>query len=114
MPKKIVPKNHRNSKNTLDIYYMDLIKIDFHIHHKWQLIESSPHQLIFKSLHINAELAEIELEVEGDAVYGLIKSAANPIGNRVILGKGMPLELFLMLIVDVLAEDIFEYSNYED
>jgi hypothetical protein len=26
------------------------------------------------------------------------------------LGKGMPLELFLMLIVDVLAEDIFEYS----
>jgi hypothetical protein len=26
----------------------------------------------------------------------------------------MPLELFLMLIVDVLAEDIFEYSNSED
>jgi hypothetical protein len=93
---------------------MDLTTIDFHIHPKWQLIESSPHRLIFKSIHINDELAAIELEVEGAAVYGLIKSSANPIGNRVILGKGMPLELFLMLIVDVLAEDIFEYSNSVD
>jgi hypothetical protein len=90
---------------------MDLTHIEFHQHPQWQLIESSPHRLIFKSPYINDELAAIELEGEGDAVYGLIKSDANPIGNRVILGKGMPLELFVMLIVDVLAEDIFEYIN---
>jgi hypothetical protein len=93
---------------------MDLTKINFHIHPKWQLIKSSPQRLIYKSPYINDELAAIEIEKEGDAVYGLIKSYKNPIGNRVILGKGMPLELFLMLIVDVLAEDIFEYSNSED
>ena len=93
---------------------MDLTTIDFHIHPKWQLIESSPKRLIFKSPNINDELATIELEVEGETVYGLIKSSINPIGNRVILGKGMPMELFLMLIVDVFAEDIFEYSNSED
>jgi hypothetical protein len=89
---------------------MDLTQIEFHQHPKWQLIESSPKQLIFKSPYINDELAVIEIEVEGDAVYGLIKSSINPIGNRVILGKGMPLEIFLMLIVDVLAKDIFEYE----
>ncbi len=93
---------------------MDLTTIDFHIHPKWQLIKSSPQRLIFKSPHIIDILASIELEVEGETVYGLIKSYANPIGNRVILGKGMPLELFLMLMVDVLAEDIFEYSNSVD
>lgn len=86
---------------------MDLTQIQFHQHPKWQLFESSPHLLIYKSPYIIDALAAIEIEVEGDAVYGIIKSAANPIGNRVILGKGMPLELFLMLIVDVLAEDIF-------
>lgn len=93
---------------------MDLTQINFHIHPKWQLVNSSPHRLIFKSLLINDELAAIELEVEGDTVYGLIKSSSNPIGNRVILGRGMPIELFLMLIVDVLTDGIFEYSNYED
>ena len=90
---------------------MDLTQVNFHIHPKWQLTESSPHRLIYKSPYINDTLAAIELEVEGDAVYGLIKSSINPICNRVILGKGMPLELFLMLIVDVLAEDIFEYDK---
>jgi hypothetical protein len=59
-------------------------------------------------------LASIELEVEGDSIYGLIKSSSNPIGNRVILGKGIPIELFLMMIVDVLAEDLFEYDENED
>jgi hypothetical protein len=93
---------------------MDLTKINFHQHPQWQLIKSSPRRIIFKSPYINDALAAIELEVEGDAIYGIIKSSSNPIGNRVILGKGMPLELFLMLIVDVLAEDIFEYSNSED
>jgi hypothetical protein len=93
---------------------MDLTQIEFHQHLKWQLVKSSPRRLIFKSPYINDELAAIEFEVEGDAVYGLIKSASNPIGNRVILGKGMPLELFLMLIVDVLFEDIFEYGFIED
>ena len=93
---------------------MDLTKINFHIYPKWELVESSPRQLIYKSPYINDPLSTIEIEVEGDAVYGLIKSDANPIGNRVILGKGMPLELFLLLIVDILAEDIFEYSNYEN
>ena len=93
---------------------MDLTQIQFHQHPKWQLIESSPQRLIYKSPYINDAIAAIEIEVEGDAVYGIIKSAANPIGNRVILGKGMPLELFLMVIVDVLAEDIFEYSNSVD
>jgi len=88
---------------------MDLTKINFHIHPKWQLVKSSPRRLIFKSQYINDELAAIELEVEGEAIYGIIKSSINPIGNRVILGKGMPLELFLRLIVDVLAQDIFEY-----
>ena len=87
---------------------MDLTKINFHIHPKWQLVKSSPRRLIFKSPYINDELAAIEIEVEGDAVYGLIKSSRNRIGNRVILGKGMPMELFLMLLVDVLAADIFE------
>lgn len=111
MSKKIRHKNHRKSKNTLDICLMDLRTINFHIHPKWQLFKSSPHRLIFKSPHINDELAAIELEVEGDAIYGFIKSAANPIGNRVLLGRGMPIELFLMLIVDVLAEDIYEYSE---
>jgi hypothetical protein len=93
---------------------MDLTKINFHIHPKWELIKSSPNRLIFKSPHVNDKSAAIEIETEGDAVYGLIKSTASPIGNRVILGKGMPLELFLLLIVDILAEDIFEYSNYEN
>jgi len=93
---------------------MDLTQIQFHQHPKWELVESSPMRLIYKSPYINDTFASIELEVEGDAIYGLIKSSNNPIGNRVILGKGMPLELFLMLIVDVLAEDIFKYSNYED
>lgn len=92
---------------------MDLTRIQFHQHPKWQLIKSSPKRLIFKSSYINDNLAAIELEVEGVTVYGLIKSYANPIGNRVILGKGMPLELFLMLIVDVLAEDLFEYDDFE-
>ena len=91
---------------------MDLTKINFHIHPKWQIVKSSARRLIFKSPYIIDTLASIELEIEGDAIYGLIKSSNNPIGNRVILGKGMPLELFLMLIVDVLAEDIFKYSNY--
>jgi hypothetical protein len=93
---------------------MDLTKINFHQHPKWQLIESSPRRLIFKSPYIIDALAAIELEVEGDSVYGAIKSSDNPIGNRVILGKGMPMELFLMLIVDVLAEDIFEYTDVEE
>lgn len=88
---------------------MDLTQIQFHQHPKWQLIESSPQRLIYKSPYINDAIAAIEIEVEGDAVYGIIKSAANPIGNRVILGKGMPMELFLLLIVDILAEDIFDY-----
>ncbi len=104
-------QNFWKSTNTLDIWYMDLTKINFHLHPKWQLIKSSPRRLIFKSPYINDEYAAVEIETEGDAIYGLIKSADNPIGNRVILGKGMPLELFLMLIVDVLAEDIFEYSE---
>lgn len=86
---------------------MDLTQIQFHQHPKWQLIESSPQRLIYKSPYINDAIAAIEIEVEGDAVYGIIKSAANPIGNRVILGKGMPLELFLMLIADVLDDDTF-------
>ena len=93
---------------------MNLTKIEFHQHPKWRLIESSPQRLIYKSPYINDTLASIELEVEGDSIYGIIKSSSNPIGNRVILGRGMPLELFLMLIVDVLAEDIFEYSNSEN
>jgi hypothetical protein len=93
---------------------MDLTQIQFHQHPKWQLIESSPLRLIFKSPYIIDALAAIELEVEGDAIYGLIKSSINPLGNRVILGKGMPLELFLMLIVDVLAEDLFEYDYNQD
>lgn len=93
---------------------MDLTQVNFHIHPKWELVESSPQRLIYKSPYINDSLASIELEVEGDTVYGAIKSSNNPIGNRVILGRGMPLELFLILIVDVLAEDIFEYSNSED
>ena len=93
---------------------MDLTQIQFHQQPKWQLIESSPQRLIYKSLYINDEYAAIEIETEGDSIYGLIKSSANPIGNRVILGKGMPLELFLMLIVDVLAEDLFEYDYNED
>jgi hypothetical protein len=90
---------------------MDLTKINFHQHPKWQLIKSSPIRLIFKSPYINDEYAAVEIETEGDAVYGLIKSSKNPIGNRVILGKGMPIELFLMLIVDVLAENIFQYKT---
>lgn len=89
---------------------MDLTKINFHIHPKWHLVKSRPKRLIFKSPHINDTLAAIELEVEGDAVYGFIKSSINPIGNRVILGKGMPLELFFMLILDVFAMDLFEYD----
>jgi len=89
---------------------MDLTQIEFHQHPKWQLIESSPRRLIFKSPYINDKLASIELEVGADSIYGLIKSSSNPIGNRVIHGKGMPMELFLMLIVDVLAEKIFEYE----
>jgi hypothetical protein len=93
---------------------MDLTKINFHIHPKWQLIKSSPRRLIFKSPYINDELAAIELVVEGNSIYGLIKSSANPTGNRVILGKGMPMELFLLMIVDVLAEDIFEYDFNEE
>lgn len=88
---------------------MDLTQINFHQHPKWELFKSSPQRLIYKSPYINDELAAIELEVEGNAVYGVIKSSINPIGNRVILGKGMPMNLFVMLIVDVLAEDIFEY-----
>ena len=91
---------------------MNLTKIEFHQHPKWRLIESSPQRLIYKSPYINDELAAIEIETEGDAVYGLIKSSSNPIGNRVILGKGMPLDLFLMLIVDVLVEDLFDYLEY--
>lgn len=90
---------------------MDLTQIQFHQHPKWQLIESSPQRLIYKSPFIIDALAAIELEVEGYLVYSLIKSASNPIGNRVILGKEMPLDLFLMLIVDVLAEDLFEYDD---
>lgn len=90
---------------------MDLTQVNFHIHTQWQLAKSSPKRLIFKSPFVIDVLASIELEVEGDSIYGLIKSSSNPIGNRVILGKGMPLELFLILIVDVLAEDIFEYSE---
>lgn len=88
---------------------MDLTLIEFHQHPKWQLIESSPQRLIFKSPFVIDVLASIELVVEEDSIYGLIKSSSNPIGNRVILGNGMPMELFLMLIADVLAEDIFEY-----
>ncbi len=106
---KIPKKNSVKRRIIWTFSNMDLTKINFHIHPEWQLVKSSPHRLIFKSPHINDELAAIELEVDGDAVYGLIKSAANPIGNRVLLGRGMPLELFLMLIVDILAEDIFEY-----
>jgi hypothetical protein len=93
---------------------MDLTQIEFHQHPKWQLIKSSPRRLIFKSPYINDAYASIEMEVEGEAIYGLIKSASNPIGNRVIFGQGMPLELFLMLIVDVLAEEIFVYRNSKD
>ncbi len=89
---------------------MDLTQIQFHQHPKWELIESSPQRLIFKSPYINVAVAAIEIEVEGDAVFGLIKSTANPIGSKVLLGKGMPVELFLLLIVDVLAEGIFTYS----
>ena len=92
---------------------MDLTKINFHIHPQWQIVKSSPRRLIFKSPYINDKLASIELELEGDSIYGLIKSSANPIGNRVILGSGLPMELFLMLIVDVIAEGIFEYNDIE-
>ncbi|MEY2921477.1 MAG: hypothetical protein RL108_86 [Bacteroidota bacterium] len=90
---------------------MDLTQVNFHIHPKWQLTKSSPKRLIFKSPFVIDVLASIELEVEGDSIYGLIKSSSNPIGNRIILGKGIPMELFLMMIVDVLAEDLFEYED---
>lgn len=90
---------------------MDLTQIQFHQHPNWQLIESSTNRLIFKSPYINDEFATIEIETEGDAVYGLIKSSNNQKGNRVMLGKGMPLELFLMLIVDLVADEIFDYSQ---
>lgn len=92
---------------------MDLTKINFHQHPQWELIESSPLRLFYKSPHIDDALAAIEIEVEGDSIYGLIKSSANRTGSRAILGKGMPLELFLMLMVDVLAEGIFEYDDIE-
>jgi hypothetical protein len=90
---------------------MDLTKIEFHQHPKWQLIESSSQRLIYKSPYIIDTLASIELEVERDSIYGIIKSSLNPIGNRVILGKGMPLELFLLLIADVLIEDILDFND---
>lgn len=89
---------------------MDLTTINFHIHPKWQLIKSSPKRLIYKSCYIKDEIASIEIETEGEAIYGLIRSSANPTGNRIIPGKGMAIELLLMLIVDVLAKDIFEYT----
>ncbi len=90
---------------------MDLTQIQFHQHPKWELVESSARRVIFKSPFVIDVLASIELEVEGNSIFGLIKSLSNPIGNRVILGKGMPIELFLILIVDVLAEDIYEYGT---
>jgi hypothetical protein len=105
--KKIQHKKSGNPRILWTFAIMDLTQIEFHQHPKWELVESSPHRLIYKSQYIIDSLAAIEIETEGDAVYGLIKSAANPIGNRVILGKGMPMELFLMLIVDVLAKRIF-------
>jgi hypothetical protein len=93
---------------------MDLTQVNFHIHPQWQLAKSSPKRLIFKSPFVIDVLASIELEVEGESIYGIIKSSSNPIGNRVILGKGIPMELFFMMIVDVLAEDLFEYDENED
>lgn len=108
---KKIPKISGNRRVLWNLASMDLTKVNFHLHRKWQLIESSPHRLIFKSPHINDTLASIEIEVEGDAICGTIKSSANPIGNRVILGRGMPHELLLMLIVDVLTAEIFDYTE---
>ncbi len=109
--KKSYQKITQYSKNLWTLASMDLTKIEFHQHPKWQLIESSPQRLIYKSPYINDKLASIELELEGESIYGIIKSSSNPIGNRVILRRDMPMELLLMLIVEVLAEDIFEYGN---
>ena len=47
---------------------MDLTKINFHHHPQWELIESSPHRLIFKSPYINDEYAAVEIETEGETL----------------------------------------------
>ena len=97
--------------NSHDICQMNLTQISFQQHPNWNLIKSSPHRLIFKSQYINDSLASIEIMVEGEVIIGSIKSSKNPMGNKVKLGKGMPTELFFVLIVDILAEEIFDYNH---
>lgn len=90
---------------------MDLALANIKIHPKWELIEATPEALYFKSPYIDDPNASIEITAEGNRVYGLVKSSSNRKGSEVIIGKGLPIELTLMLIVDVLAEGIFEYNN---
>ncbi len=86
---------------------MDLTQANIQLHPDWELTYSNPNHLVFKSPYIEDVTASIEIEIDGNALYGIIKSFDNPIGTKIVFGKGIALELFLILIVDMFAEDIF-------
>ena len=90
---------------------MNLTTLNIQIHPKWVLIDSSPNRLVYKSPLVQDPFSSIEIINEDDEIYGLIKSSANKAGSKVILGKGISVELTLMLMVDVLAEGIFDYDD---
>lgn len=90
---------------------LNLLLIDFKLHPKWVESFSSASRRVYISPYLRDKHAAIEIISDEYGIHGLIKSEVNTQGSQVILGKGMPTDLFLMLMVDVFGEDIFEYDE---
>lgn len=93
---------------------MDLLKANIEIPPNWGLIYSSPKRLIYKSPFILDPYSSIEVINNHGKIYGLIKSYENQNGTQVLLGRGLPIEISLMLMVDIFSKSIFEFDDFEN
>ncbi|MHA8103797.1 hypothetical protein [Aquirufa nivalisilvae] len=93
---------------------MDLTLANIEIPPNWGLIESEPNRLIYKSPFIVDPYSSIHIINEDGKIYGLVKNNENQEGTKVLLGRGLPIEISLMLMVDLFSKSIFEFDDFEN
>lgn len=93
---------------------MDLTLVKIEIPEKWELTYSSPMHLKFKSPFVDDPYGSIEIINDNGKIYGLIKSRENQNGSQVLLGRGLPIEISLTLMISLLAENIFDINDIEE
>ena len=93
---------------------MDLTLVKIEIPQKWELTDSSPNRLIYKSPYIEDPYCSIEIINDNGKIYGLIKSCENQNGSQVLLGRGLSVEILLMFMISFKTENIFDINDLEE